>query len=74
MNKPTLEERVAALEEDATQLKQNGSPRSGKDWTSSWGMFTGDKLMKEIMEEGRKIRKADRKREGPLLQKRASKT
>jgi hypothetical protein len=31
-----------------------------KDWRGTIGMFSGDAAMKEIQEEGRKIREADR--------------
>ena len=32
-----------------------------KDWRSALGMFSGDALMKEIDEEGRRIREAEAK-------------
>ena len=32
-----------------------------KDWRSTLGMFSGDTLMKEIDEEGRRIREAEKK-------------
>lgn len=60
MSTTTLEERVAVLEKQVAQLfaKQPGQPK--KDWRSTIGMFTGDPIMAEIQEEGRKIREADR--------------
>jgi hypothetical protein len=36
-------------------------PPRTKDWRSTLGMFSGDALMKEIDEEGRRIRKAEAK-------------
>jgi len=53
----TLEERVAALEETVAQLlSQSDSAVAKKDWRSTLGMFAGDPIMKEIDEEGRRIR------------------
>jgi hypothetical protein len=36
------------------------NPTVEKNWRSTIGMFADDPLMKEIDEEGRKIREADR--------------
>jgi hypothetical protein len=59
---PTLEERVAALEETVAQLlSQADSVGAKKDWRSTLGMFADDPLMKEIDEEGRRIREAGRR-------------
>ena len=53
----TLEERVAALEETVARLlSQSDSAVAKKDWRSTLGMFAGDPIMKEIDEEGRRIR------------------
>ncbi|OYV73854.1 MAG: hypothetical protein B7Z74_03220 [Deltaproteobacteria bacterium 21-66-5] len=59
----TLEERVAALEKQVNTLLANqvGGGRV-KDWRRTIGAFTGDDVMKQIFEEGRKIREAERKR------------
>jgi hypothetical protein len=54
-----LEARVATLESKVEQLLR-GSGRQ-KDWRRTLGMFAGDELMREINDEGRKIREADRK-------------
>jgi hypothetical protein len=58
-----LEKRVAVLEQQVGAIL---SLRTGvgpaKDWRSIRGAFTGDEVMKQIFEEGRKIREADRKR------------
>jgi hypothetical protein len=63
MARATLEERVAALERQVGTLLANhaGTGRS-KDWRRTRGVFTGDDLMKQVFEEGRKIRDAERKR------------
>jgi hypothetical protein len=57
----TLEERVAALEETVARLlSQSDSVVAKKDWRSTVGMFADDSIMREIDEEGRRIREADR--------------
>ena len=61
-----LEERVAALEETvALLLSQSDSVVAKKDWRSTLGMFADDPIMKEIDEEGRRIREADRQQAQP---------
>ena len=66
MSRATLEERVATLERQVGALIANhaGTGRS-KDWRRTRGIFTGDDLMKQVFEEGRKIRDAERKRAQP---------
>lgn len=58
MTHSTLEQRVTRLEEIVARLR-NGTRRT-KDWRRTIGMFAGDEVMKQIEEEGRKIREADR--------------
>ncbi len=66
MARGTLEERVAALEKKVGALLANHTDDSRfKDWRRTRGAFTGDDLMKQIFEEGRKIRDAERKRARP---------
>jgi hypothetical protein len=61
MTQTALEERVAILERQMTQLlTQAEHDRPQKGWRSTVGMFTNDPVMKQIQEEGRKIRQADR--------------
>jgi hypothetical protein len=63
MSRTTLEDRVAALERQVRALLANhaaGTQRA-KDWRRTRGVFTGDDLMKQMFEEGRRIRHADRK-------------
>jgi hypothetical protein len=66
MSRATLEDRVAALEKqvDALLADRAASGRA-KDWRHTRGAFTGDDLMKQVFEEGRKIRDAERKRTQP---------
>ena len=62
----TLEERVAALEATVAQLlSQADAVEAKKDWRSTLGMFADDPLMKEIDEEGRRIREAGRRQAQP---------
>jgi hypothetical protein len=58
MDEVTLESlarRVEALER-AVGLR----PRRAKDWRNTIGMFAGNEVQKQIDEEGRKIREAER--------------
>jgi hypothetical protein len=64
MSQPTLAERVAALEREVARLSKSiPGERSApdKDWRSTRGMFAGDPIIKEIIEEGRKLRESDRR-------------
>lgn len=63
MSRATLEERVAELERQvAALLAIDGGTTVAKDWRRTRGVFTDDDLMKQIFDEGRKIREAERKR------------
>ncbi len=56
-----LDERVDTLEKQVAELmKRIMAPPPEKDWRSTIGMFTNDPVMREIDEEGRKIREAER--------------
>ena len=61
MPEATLEERVIKLESLVDLLLQrvDVSMRK-KDWRRSAGMFDGDPLMREIIEEGQRVREEDR--------------
>lgn len=62
MSQANLEERVAALEKKMSLLLENGvGTTRRKDWRQTIGMFTGDDVMREIFEEARKMREADRR-------------
>lgn len=64
MSQETLEERVAILERQVNALLAGQSAQSTrvKNWRRTRGAFTGDDLMKQVFEEGHKIREAERKR------------
>jgi hypothetical protein len=52
MAEPTLEQRVAALEREVAELRDQLKNGSGpKDWQSTFGMFTGSESMKRIDEQ-----------------------
>jgi hypothetical protein len=59
----TLEERVMKLERLVDMLLQRAdvSVRK-KDWRRTAGMFDGDPLMREIIEEGQRVREEDRRK------------
>ena len=42
-------------------MQRSGGSADEKDWRRSVGMFDDDPIMKEIQEEGRKIREAERR-------------
>ena len=65
MSRATLEKRVAALERQIALLADHTSAERTKDWRRTRGAFTSDNLIKQIFEEGRKIRDAERKRSQP---------
>ena len=57
MPETTLEERVIKLERLVdTLLQREDISAYKKDWRRTAGMFDGDPLMKEIIEEGRRVR------------------
>jgi hypothetical protein len=64
MPQRSLEERVALLEQQVAELKaQSAAPRpKEKDWRRTIGMFAGDEVMKQILDEAIKFREADRER------------
>ncbi len=63
MTQAALAEKVAVLERQVAELKAEVARLAQpKDWRSTIGMFTGDEVMKEIFEEGRKIREKDREK------------
>ena len=63
MSQVTLEERVARLEklfDDWVQGQLEQREPGRDDWMKTIGMFAGDPVMKEIIEEGRRVREQDR--------------
>lgn len=58
-----LERRVALLEQQVRDLVARGADgHRPKGWRAAIGVFTGDELMREIFDEARKYREADRAR------------
>ena len=61
--KPTLEQRVAVLEQKIAQLQaqRTNGPGNG-DWRRTIGLFTDNPGMMEIFDEAMKLREADRRK------------
>ena len=64
-----IENRLAALEEEVTQLKANrtpsASPPKNKAWLEDiWGAFAGDEAFVQAMQYGREWRESQRPRAG----------
>jgi hypothetical protein len=57
----SLEERVAALEQEVAQMKAQHS-NGDKSWLRTMGKFAGDEGLKEVFEEAMKLRAKDRQR------------
>ena len=53
----SLEKRIEAIE---IALAADQSSRTSKDWRKAIGMFAGSDFMKQVDEEGRRIREAER--------------
>jgi len=68
MPEQTDRERIESLEREVIKLTARLNMLEGKkDWRAVVGIFKGDDVMKGIVDEGRKIREAEReeaKREG----------
>lgn len=63
MAQATLEERVANLEKTVSELLSRFEKATvRKNWRSTVGMFEADPVMKEVIEEGRRVRELDRRR------------
>ena len=61
MTQRTLEDRVGMLEETVAELvARTNSSKQSKDWRSTIGMFAGDPVIRQIQEEGRRLREAER--------------
>ena len=62
MSNLSLEERVTELERlMATFIQQPVSQTREKNWRRTAGMFKEDPIMKELIEEGQRIREEDRR-------------
>jgi hypothetical protein len=58
----TLEQRVAAVEQELAELKERQANGRDKNWRRTIGMFTDRPDMKELFAEAMKLREADRRR------------
>ena len=58
----TIEQRVAALEQELAELKARRGNGRLKDWRRTVGMFTDNSGMKELFAEAMKLREADRRK------------
>lgn len=72
MSNPTLEQRVAELERQVAELKQQrdngqGAPKPHQpgrdDWKKTIGMFDGDPVFKEMIDYAARLREEERRRE-----------
>ena len=64
MSQETLETRVARLEQQVSLLLRGrgGEPRPDSDaWKRTVGMFRGDPVVLEMIEESRRLRQEDRR-------------
>jgi hypothetical protein len=67
MSPPSLEDRVSALESAVARLAEalpGESSAPAKDWRSTLGMFAHDPIMKEVIDEGQKLRQSERDQVG----------
>jgi hypothetical protein len=61
MKKNALELRVAALEQEVAKLKASVlNWPNGPTWQKTIGMFAGDEITREVLEEAMKLREKDR--------------
>ena len=63
MPETALEERVARLERlvDGLMDRRNRFPAAGPDWRSSIGMFDGDPIFQEMLDETFRRREEERR-------------
>ncbi len=62
----TLDERLTRVEQLVDDLvRKSQLSERPKDWRRTVGMFDGDPVMKEIIDEGRRIREQDRAESQP---------
>ena len=64
MSQDTLESRVAHLERQMARLLRGGGESGQPDrnaWRKTVGMFRGDPIVGEMIEEARRIREEDRR-------------
>jgi hypothetical protein len=66
----TIEQRVAVLEQELTELKARRGNGHVKDWRRTVGVFPDNSGMKELFAEAMKLREADRRKARRRQQKR----
>jgi hypothetical protein len=69
----SLEQRVAVLEQELSELKARRGNGQVKDWRRTVGMFTDNPGMKELFADAMKLREADRSK-ARRLRKRPAKS
>jgi hypothetical protein len=63
VSESSLEDRVAELERLVHELASKlVSTSNDKNWQRSVGKFKGDPIMREIIDEGERLREEDRRR------------
>jgi hypothetical protein len=62
MPPPSIEQRVAALEHEVSELKAQAGNGRVKDWRRTVGRFTDNPGMKELFADAMKLREADRRK------------
>ena len=65
MVQETLDLRVAQLEKQMNLLlreRANGNQPTADDWKQTIGMFRGDPIVEEMIEQSRRMREEDRRR------------
>jgi hypothetical protein len=68
----SLEQRVAALEQELAGLKSRRRNGRAKDWRRTVGIFTDNPGMKELFAEAIRLRETDRKNARRLQPKKRS--
>jgi hypothetical protein len=58
----TLEQRVAVLEQELSELKAQRGNAHVEDWRRTVGMFTDNPGMKDLFADAMKLREADRRK------------
>jgi len=62
MSQRTLEERISSLEDTVAGLVAVvNAGKQDKGWRSTIGMFKGDPVVREIQQEGQRLREAERR-------------
>ena len=70
----SLEQRVAVLEQEISQLAAKRSNGRQKDWRRTIGIFTDNPEMKQLFTEAMRLREADRRKARRQQAKRPAKS